>query len=612
MPSRRHNANDLPRTPPQIPAGRSARIILPCLAITLLCYLPALANGWTHWDDDAYVYANALTRNLSAASLPRFFTAWQVGNYHPFAMLSLALDYRVFGMNAAGFHAHAVLLHLVNVLLVFWFVRLLTGKAWAAGVTALLFGIHPCHVESVAWISERKDLLYVMCYMGALIAYLKYIRSGRATAYYLLTTALFVSSCLSKAQAATFPVVLLLVDYYLQRPFRRAVWVEKLPLLLVAVACGVVAVRAQQGARAVMDLAHYSLAQHLVLAAYALSHYLYNAVLPLNLSAFYPYPRLEHGRVEGVYFAAAVAVVAVIGAVLYAAKRGRAVAFGFAFFLVTISLVLQVLPVGSALMADRYTYLPFVGLFLPIGMGVERLFENSSTARAALRPYAVAFGIAIAAAFCMKTYARNGIWKSDETLFLDMLHHDPGIPIANNNLANHYHEQGRDDLALPFYNEALKQEPGFAGAFRNRGHLFYGQGKYELAIADYDSALKHGGADPNTLNNYAYYLAMKGEDLERARRLTKEAMKGNPSAGEYMDTYALICYKEKRYDEAKGWLEDALRNGEQGNGAVLEHYGDVLFQTGDTTGAVTYWQKARGRHVQSETIEEKIRDRRMN
>jgi Tfp pilus assembly protein PilF len=582
-----------------------------CLAVTLLCYLPTLTLGWTHWDDDAYIYSNALTKDLSMASLPRFFGTWQVGNYHPFAMLSLALDYRLFGMNAAGFHAHAVILHLVNVALVFWFVRLLGGGPWASAVTAALFGIHPCHVESVAWISERKDLLYVMYYLGGLIAYLKYVQSRRGARFYVLTLALFVASCLSKGQAVTFPIALLLVDYYLQRPFTRIVWLEKAPLLVVALACGGVAIRAQQSARAVLDLASYSIGQRLAFAAYALSHYLRTAVLPLHLSAFYPYPRLENGHFGWAPCASMVAAILVIGAVVVATKPRRPLAFGVAFFLVTIAVVLQVLPVGSALMADRYTYLSFVGLFFPVGIGVQRLVENTSATGSALKPYALAFAIAIGVALCTATSSRIRIWSTDETLFLDMLHHDPEIAVANNNLANHYHQTGRKDLALKFYNEAIRLQPNAPDTYRNRGHLFYAQGRYEWAIADYDSALKRGDADPNTRNNYAYYLALKGGDLERARTLIREALDAKPEAGEYMDTYAVICYRQKRYDEAKAWLEKALRSGQEGNGVVLEHYGDVLFQTGDTTGAVNYWQRARERHVRSETIEEKIRDRRM-
>jgi len=181
-----------------------------CLFITLLSYIPAFHNGWTNWDDNTYVQENPLTQNLAFSTLGEFFTTFQVGNYHPFAMLSLALDYKLFGENATAFHTHNILLHLINVLLVFLFVQLLIRKQWVTIITALFFGIHPMHAESVAWISERKDLLYAFYYLAGLIAYVLYLQLSRKKLLYIIAMIVFLFSLFSKGQAVTFPIILLL------------------------------------------------------------------------------------------------------------------------------------------------------------------------------------------------------------------------------------------------------------------------------------------------------------------------------------------------------------------------------------------------------------------
>lgn len=465
-------------------------LLLACIAVTLICYLPSLTNGWTNWDDEGYVLDNNLTKSLSFATLPQFFSTFQMGNYHPLPMLSLALDYKWFGTNATGFHIHSVLLHLINVVLVFFFVWQLTKKRWATVITALFFGIHPAHIESVSWISERKDLLYVLYYMAALIAYLKYVQSGKKISFLILSVLLFILSLLSKGQAVTLSVILLLIDYYLKRPFHVKLLIEKVPFFILSLLFGIIAVFAQQHAKAINEIPYYSFADRLVFSADSLFTYFYKALLPLKLSAFYPYPRIVDGHYSWIIFLSPVIVLALFGLVIYSMKFTRLVAFGFAFYLANVILILQILPVGGAMMADRYTYLAYTGLFFIAGMFVQYLTENNYPKLSSLKAPVTVLVVVCGLFFSIKTYSRNHIWKSSETLYLDMIENYDYIPVANNNLGNYYNKQGKPELALRYFSKAISLQPDYKEALINRSDIYRQQGKIDSAIADCDHVLQ--------------------------------------------------------------------------------------------------------------------------
>lgn len=461
-----------------------------CVVITLLCYLPAFNNGWTNWDDEGYVLDNTMTKNLSLSTLPQFFSTFQMGNYHPLAMLSLALDYKWFGADAAGFHFHSIVLHLINVVLVFFFIWMLTKKIWVTVITALFFGIHPAHIESVSWIAERKDLLYVLYYMAALIAYLKYLQREKKITYLIAAVALFTLSLLSKGQAVTLPVVLLLIDYYLKRSLNMKLAAEKIPFFILSLVFGIIAVIAQQKAEAINDIPYYSFTDRLIFSADSLFTYFYKSMLPFKLSAFYPYPRIVDGSYDWIIMFSPIVVILLIGAVIYSMKFTRLIGFGFAFFIVNVLLLLQLLPVGGAMMADRYTYLAYTGLFFIAGMIVQNLVDGSASRFSSFKIPVTLLTVACTIFFCYKTYARNHIWKNSETLYLDMIDNYDYIPVANNNLGNYYNKKGQTDLALRYFSRAIALQPDYKEALINRSDIYRQQGKIDSAIADCNHVLQ--------------------------------------------------------------------------------------------------------------------------
>lgn len=313
--------------------GKIVLLGMVLVVVTAAVFLPALGNGFVNWDDPLYILDNSRIRSLSAGNVFRLFTVVHPdGGYEPLTELSYAVEYRFFGLNPVAFHRTNLVLHLLNVLLVFWLVFLLGRRLGVAFVAALLFGVHPLRVESVVWVAERKDVLYGFFFFSALIAYCRYLRS-RSRATYLLCLALFFCSLLPKAQGALFPFLLLLFDYYFRRPLDGRAWWEKTPfaalaaLLLAANYFSQVASGNLEPRRLTEALAN------LPYVAYGLVFYLGKILLPIRLSAYYPYPEKVFAPS---FFAAAPAVLAaVVLLTVYSRRWTRKLILAALFFSLT-------------------------------------------------------------------------------------------------------------------------------------------------------------------------------------------------------------------------------------------------------------------------------------
>ncbi|HKB43192.1 MAG TPA: hypothetical protein VKC90_02345, partial [Chitinophagaceae bacterium] len=255
------------------------------LLIALIAFLPALKAGFV-WDDKNYIQNNP---GLHSINLKEIFSSYVLGNYHPLTMLSLAIEYHFWGLNEAGYHIINVLLHLLNVILVFYAIFLLSNKTGVALIAALLFGIHPLHVESIAWASELKDLLYTFFFLASYIFYLKYIKSNK-NKFLFYALLLFMFSLLSKAMAVSLPLLLLLTDYFKGRKINMTILLEKLPFFILAVIFGVVAIHAQKSSHSIQDINIFTFPQRIIFASYGFITYLLKLLVPSHLSAYYPYP----------------------------------------------------------------------------------------------------------------------------------------------------------------------------------------------------------------------------------------------------------------------------------------------------------------------------------
>ncbi len=455
------------------------------LIVTFICFSNAIRNDFTNWDDVDYVTENSLIKSLSWNSIKTIFTTRSVmGNYHPLAVLSLAVDYHFHNLEPNGFHLTSILIHLCNVALVFFFVQLLVKKPLIAFITALLFGIHPMHVESVAWVAERKDLLYVFFYMASLIAYIYYLKEDkRKIMFFILSFLLFAFSILSKAQAVTLPVILLLIDYFRNRKFDRNAILEKIPFFLLALVMGRVAVMAQKETGAIKDVPNNPLFERILFAGYSFLDYILKLIYPSSLTAYYPYPEKPFPIV---YYVAPFIAIALVVLVIKNYKN-KPIVFGSGFYIVNIFLLLQLLPVGGAMMAERYSYLCSFGLFFIAGKGLSDFWGNKKMA--AYKYPVMAIMIGYGGYLCHETYQRNKVWNSSRLLWENVIKQYKNVPIAYNNLGSYFQKHNQLDTALLNFNEALRLKAQFPEALTNRSDIWRVKGNYVQAIADCDSAI---------------------------------------------------------------------------------------------------------------------------
>jgi len=351
-------------------------------------------------------------------------------------MLLYAFEYKTGNGSSGIFHFVNILIHLCNTYLVFVFISKISPKnVWVALITAAFFAVHPMHVESVAWVAERKDVLYTFFFLFSLIMYTKYLTSERHK-HLALAGVLFVLSCLSKSAAVVLPLVLLLLDYYTGRRIDRKMVIEKIPFFAVSLIFGLVAVYSQKSSGVLENWApETSFVERISIVAYSFSGYIFKAVFPIKLSAVYPYPDEIGKTLPVIYYLSVLFAGIVLFMVWFSKKWGKDVIFGFLFFIITIILVMQFIPVGTATMADRYTYVPYIGIFFILGKLYERLSLH-------LNPQHIKYVLIIILiffiVFSVVAYQRVKKWENDETLFSDVIEKYPNCTIAYLNRGNYY------------------------------------------------------------------------------------------------------------------------------------------------------------------------------
>ena len=456
------------------------------LVLTFIVFIPSLNNALTNWDDPHYLNDNPLIRKLSVENIKRIFTEVFFGNYQPLHIFSYAVEYHFYKLNPAGYHTTSVVMHLIVTALVYRFIFLLSGNSMIALLSALLFGIHPLHVESVAWAAERKDLLYGMFFVGALIMYVKYIKSGNKYRLLFFSFLLFTLSIFSKAMAASLPPVLVLIDIYFGRKISAKLVLEKVPFFALALLFGYISAHIASETGQV-SLNVFTLPERILIANFNLLAYVCKLIVPVKLSSFYPYPARVDGHLAWYFYLAPVIVVSLLFMIVRSLKKTRVLFFGAGFFVATIILVLQLFPVGPTIISERYSYLPSIGFFFVGAWAFERLIKN--------RPSAKVWLTSLAGAYCLflsvNTYARCDIWKDSITLWTNVLQQFPNVGMALNNRGNIYgKEKGDLDRAMDDFNHSIQYDPLYENAYVNRGIVYCLRGKFDLAIQDFNKALQ--------------------------------------------------------------------------------------------------------------------------
>lgn len=537
-----------PKTQPRSP-------VLPLLVILLVTFVafsPSLTNGFTDWDDNIYVSQNPLVERLSWENLKTIFTTSHNGIYVPLSMVSYSIEFALFGKNPAANHATNLILHLLNCLLVFWFFCQISQKKVAlAFIVGILFGIHPLHVESVAWISERKDVLYTFFFFLALGSYLRYGRDGNKRAYGL-TLVFFLLSLLSKPMGITFPLILVLIDYFKTGGIQKKRLVEKAPFFLLSLvfAIGAIFASRPQAASLAVGTAAASVppVHKMILAAYAVGFYVIKIFFPVKLAALYPY-RETLGSLNPLLLALSPVILAALAAAVgFSLRSTKKILFGIFFFLATLSPILQLISVpGNSIVADRYTYVAGLGIFYLAGVFLTwNLWDRVKPAKLI---GAVAF-VCLVVILSLATCRRCHVWKDDMALWKDVLQKYPNVPVAHNKIGLAYAGHGDFETAVTEYNEALALDSSYAGAYNNRAVAYRRLKKYDKALADYTKAIELNPRSADLYYNFGNLYHELGM-YDRAIEQYTEALRVAPRSARIYNNRGLSF-------TAKGEIEGAI------------------------------------------------------
>jgi cytochrome c-type biogenesis protein CcmH/NrfG len=511
------------------------------LVLVLAIYARTAGYDFVYYDDPDYVTANAMVREgLTLHGLRWALTSTEAANWHPVTWASHMLDVELFGLQPGAHHLVNVVLHLVNACLLFELLRRMTGALGPSAAVALLFAVHPMHVESVAWVAERKDVLSAAFFLAALLAYEAWVRR-RGTLRYLLVTGLFGLGSMAKPMVVTLPLVMLLLDAWpLSRDpsapdrSRVRVWAglvtEKLPWLAMSAAACVLTVVAQHGGGSLESTYAVPLPLRVANAVVSYVRYLGKLAWPVNLTVAYPHPNLAGGTPWTVFeVGASIAAMAVLTTLaLGIGRRRRYVAVGWLWYGIMLAPVIGVVQVGQQAMADRYTYLPYVGLFLVVAWGARDVVEALGVSS---RIRAVAGAAALALVLALSVQARNQVlqWRNTESLFRHAIAVSAPTPVVLTNLGVVLAEQGRLDEAIEMHRVALHLAPDDAQALNNLGLALHLAGRLDEAIANYRMAVTLDPHRVSARHNLATALRDSGR-LDEAIAEYRRALEIDPGA----------------------------------------------------------------------------------
>ena len=580
--------------------------------VTFAAFFPVLQNGFVSWDDNAMLLGNVDYRGLGWAQLCWMFTTFYMDHYQPLSWVTLGLDYLIWGMNPFGYHLTSLLLHCVNAVLFYWVaLRLLylsTSCAprkytlqSAAGLAALLFAIHPLRVESVAWATERRDVLSAMFLLFTILSYLRAAKAetdARYKKWLSLAAGLYLLSLLSKAVGITLPLILLVLDVYPLRrlgggagkwfgPSARKVWQEKVPFILLAAGAAAVAVEAQSSA--MRSLIRHSIDARLAQTFFGLVFYLWKTVAPTGLSPLYEIP-LHLSILDWLYLVCAIAVVALT---LLFVKIHESLPAGLAVWIYYVAMLAPVLGIaqsGPQLVADRYSYLSCLGWALLAAGGFlwvlgRWLDEGSNKIVTISALVLLPLGL-----LSFLTWKQTQVWHDSETLYHRVLFITPNSRIAHNNLAGVLLDQGRVGEATKHYFQALQIDPNYEWTHYNLARLLAAQGKDQEAAQRFRRALE---INPNFLlaHHHLGVLLTRQDKLEEALAHFSRATEIDSSYVEGHNNIGLILAAQGRIEEAIQQYHQALEI--KPAFALAEvNLGDALMLQGRMDEAIEHYRKA--------------------
>jgi tetratricopeptide (TPR) repeat protein len=462
------------------------------ILVTSVAFYPSLRNGFTNWDDRELLLENETVKGVSASHLRAMFSQSYAGfgGYTPLVLVSYALEYQVFGLNPGIFHVDNLLLHILNTVLIYILIALITRNIWMGFVGALLFGVHPLHVEAVAWIQGRKDLLFSLFFLAASISYLLFLRrKDRRAVFYALSLVFFACSLFSKVTAVAFPLIIFLLESHTLQSLDRRTLRRAAPFFALAAVFLVLAFLTMRHGSYGIPTAkvHLTYLQNLSLFFYAFVFYISKIFVPLRLMARYPadialYPwgLLLNGAVFG---------IACAFLYLVYRRNKESVRFGVAFFVMMLMPTLPFHFAGQPY-ADRYTYLPLAGLLLIIAAFIVEPRPDPRLARRSFLTARAGGLILLVALLGVKTQALTRVWRDSVSLWTSVLRVDPRSPIAYLNRSQAYIDAGELDKAMADLDRGRELDPNIPKIYLNRGVIHFMKGEFDAAMKEFDRSIE--------------------------------------------------------------------------------------------------------------------------
>lgn len=535
-----------------------SRYILPLiLLLTFIVFFSSISNDFVlNWDDENYIMKNPYIQDVSFNMIKNVFTTFYKGNYFPVTSLCYAIEFHFFGANPKPYHIINLLIHIIGVAVVFIFTKKLFRRTDAAIIVALLFGIHPMQVESVAWIAELKNVLYGLFYMLSLLYYLKHIENTNKYKYLIFSFLFFLLSDLSKSAATTIPIILFLIDFYYRRKLTYKTIIEKIPFFIVAAIIGIAAIFAQMEAHALRDISSvFSKFDIFLLSSYQTLVYLIKLFVPINLCAFYYYPVSSSAMSWEFYVSPVILILIAFGAYKLKTLK-REIIFSLLFFLIGISIMLQFIAFSGVLVAERFVYTPYIGLFFIIAQVFcyykDKIFKSSIP----YKPMLIVVYCSFILFLCITTINRIPVWKNAVVLFTDVIEKNPGGDFGYQYRGVAKGLSGDFKGCIEDQNKAIEINPKYPEAY-------YSRGLAKMTLKDMKGAF---------------------DDFQKATELIKE----------YPDAYnnmGNIMLKYKQFDKALSYYDLVIQYNPK-HSLAFYNKGACYYYMKDMGKACEFWEKA--------------------
>jgi protein O-mannosyl-transferase len=556
------------------------RTWIPWLVISLIIFMlysGTLSYGLLfNFDDDAYFNDPTLSR-LTPDHVKACFSDYYLGMYQPVPVLTYATVFQLFPGSVVAQRIVNILIFSFSLLLVLVFLRKLTSNRLVAMLTTLLFAVHPMNVEFLSWFSTRGNLLYTFFYLLSLILYLRW-RDKNNWARYMLVLLSFIAALFSKVTAATFPFIVILVDWFSGRKFNKKSIFYYLPLFILSAVFIRVGIHSSSSFGHITDIGiKYTLPERILLIFQAVGLYLYKAFVPSGQSVIYLYPWKTDNALPVTFIITSIIAFLVVagllitGWILRKKESGKAILLGILFFLLTVSIVLPLKWSRTILIAERYTYLPYLGLFTGFFLLCYQLLKDS---RKSLQSAAVVFFAAIVLFFSFLSWNRVKVWENPLTLFTDVIRKNRSgaeVSMGYYNRGNEYLRMNATDRALGDYSEAIHIFPHYAEAYYNRALIHYGSGRYDEAIRDFSNAINYRkDYQPAYINRGTTYRVTGNYDMALSDYNKAISIRSNDLA--YFNRGVLYYFNLNNYQQACADWQESLRLGYDKAGEMLDKF----------------------------------------